>query len=348
MTTSRAPFSEASLRAWLAVAAPQVELGASPLRMDRLSGGRSNLTYRVQGCGAVLVLRHPPTGGVLQSAHDMAREWTFITAMSTTKVPVAGPVARDRADEFLGVDCYLTEYVAGSVLHTVAQASSLSPEARRRVGPAMIEVLAELHRLDPDEIGLSSLRRPGRHLDRQLRRWRRQVAQSSLPDTSRIEAVAERLQRSRPDNPDGAVCHGDYRPGNVSVAPSGEVLAVFDWELATLGDPLTDLGYLLASWPRPRDPHASIGGGPTLAEGFAERADLVDLYTRLSGRDLSTLPFYTAFARWRAACIGAGVYTRYASGVMGSVDDTERLLRERLVLMDGLLDGATADLDRLT
>lgn len=347
MTATREQVSEPLLRAWLAVAAPDVDLGTAPLRIDRMPGGRSNLTHRIHGNGDVLVMRQPPAGGVLQSAHDMDREWTFLSALQRTRVPVPVPVARNRAYEHLPVDCYLTGYVEGAVLHTAQEAQWLSPKARARVARSMVGVLAELHRLKPDRLGLSRLRRPGHHLDRQLRRWRRQVAESSLPDTRRIEAVAERLHGARPDSPDNCICHGDYRPGNVSVAPTGDVVAVFDWELAALGDPLTDLGYLLASWPRPGDTHVSIGGGPTVVDGFAERAEVVDLYHRATGRDVSSVPYYTAFARWRAACIGAGVYTRYASGVMGPMPDGGALLQERITLIEGLLDGAEADLDVL-
>ena len=347
MTLREETVSDAVLRAWLGVATPDVDLGTEPLHVERMSGGRSNLTYSIRGATGAWVLRQPPPSGVLQTAHDMDREWAFLTALTGTAVPVARPIARNRAGEVMAADCYLAEFVDGTVLHSAHEAGQLTTEARGRVGTSMVSVLAELHALDPDTVGLGPLRRPGRHIDRQLRRWHRQLHQSTLPDVRALDAVHERLLRALPDNPEEVICHGDFRPGNLSFHSSGDVAAVFDWELATLGDPLTDLGYLVATWARPGDPYPVVGGGPTVLDGFAECDDLVDEYVRLTGRDAGVLPFYTAFARWRSACIGAGVYTRYAAGDMGDDPDTEITLRTRLTLVGQLAEAAMADLDEL-
>jgi aminoglycoside phosphotransferase (APT) family kinase protein len=343
-------LSEPLFRAWLAVAAPDVDLGPDPLVVEPMPGGRSNITLKVTSANGAWVLRQPPSGGVLRTAHDMDREWAFISALTGSRVPVARPLARNRAYEVMPVDCYLTEFVTGTVLHSDLDAASLTESARYRVGDAMVEVLAELHRIDPDTAGLDNLRRPGSHLGRQLRRWLRQVGESALADLQLIHTVHERLEQTMPSVAGETLCHGDFRPGNLSFGTSGEVVAVFDWELATIGDPLTDLGYLLASWGRPADDFPAVGSGPapTRVDGFVERARLVERYALLSRRDVSALPYYVAFARWRAACIGAGVYTRYASGVMGEVDSREKLLRDRLELITGLLDAAMAELDEWT
>jgi aminoglycoside phosphotransferase (APT) family kinase protein len=146
------------------------------------------------------------------------------------------------------------------------------------------------------------------------------VHESVVPDLATIDAVHERLVARAADLPpsDVRIAHGDFRLGNLAVGPDGRVRAVFDWELATLGDPLADLGWLIASWGRPGDSVPPTIAGPSLVEGYADREELVARYAERSGRDVGELDFYVAFARWRSACIGAGVYSRYAGGVMGA------------------------------
>jgi aminoglycoside phosphotransferase (APT) family kinase protein len=223
----------------------------------------------------------------------------------------------------IGAEFYLTEFVDGEVLNDEASGHRLIGPARRAAGLDAINVLADLHAVDPDAVGLADLRRPGRYLERQLRRWHRQVHESAVPDLSTIDAVHARLVERAADLAPSEPCiaHGDFRLGNLAVGPDGRVRAVFDWELAAIGDPLADLGWLIASWGRPGDEVPPTIAGPSLVEGYAERAELVARYAERSGRDLialqDELDVYVAFARWRSACIGAGVYTRYAGGVMG-------------------------------
>jgi aminoglycoside phosphotransferase (APT) family kinase protein len=212
-------------------------------------------------------------------------------------------------------------FVDGDVLNDEQAGHRLAPgEPRRAAGLDAVDVLAALHAVDPDEVGLGDLRRPGGYLQRQLRRWHRQVHESAVPDLSVVDAAHERLVRRADALPPAEVriAHGDFRLGNLAVGPDGRVRAVFDWELAALGDPLADLGWLIASWGRPGDAVPPTIAGPSLVEGYPDAAELVARYAERSGRDVAELDFYVAFARWRSACIGAGVYSRYAAGVMGA------------------------------
>ncbi|MHA6793460.1 phosphotransferase family protein [Pseudonocardia bannensis] len=313
------PVPADALSRWLAAEVPEVSVGPAPVSVERISGGHSNLTYRiVDAAGVPWALRRPPTGGVLATAHDMSREWRFITALAPTPVPVPRPVAYCADTDVIGAEFYLMGFVDGMVLGDQDAGERFPPAHRHAAGLAVVDVLADLHAVDPDAVGLGELRRPGSYLERQLRRWHRQVHASAVPDLSVIDAVHERLNARMPAMSEVRIAHGDFRPGNLSFFRDGGIGAIFDWELATLGDPLADLGWVLASWARPGDTEPPTTPGPTALEGFPDRDELIARYAARSGRDLTELPYYLAFARWRSACIGAGVYTRYASGVMGS------------------------------
>ncbi|MHA6631055.1 phosphotransferase family protein [Pseudonocardia sichuanensis] len=313
---------------WLRRAVPQVPVGDEPVLVERISGGHSNLTYRItDAAGGRWALRRPPTGMVLATAHDMSREWRFISALAPTPVPVAPPVAYCADPDVIGAEFYLMEFVDGEVLND-EEAGHRLPDgpARRTAGLHAVDVLADLHAVDPDAVGLGDLRRPGNYLERQLRRWHRQVHESAVPDLSAVDAAHAALVRRSAGlaPPESRIAHGDYRLGNLAVGPDGRVRAVFDWELAAIGDPLADLGWLIASWGRPGDPVPATVSAPSRAPGYVDRDELVARYAERTGRDhprlVADLDVYVAFARWRMACIGAGVYSRYAGGVMGADD----------------------------
>ncbi|MBN9103168.1 MULTISPECIES: phosphotransferase family protein [unclassified Pseudonocardia] len=311
----------APLTDWLRSEVPEVKVGDGPVGVERISGGHSNLTYRItDDAGTSWALRRPPTGMVLATAHDMSREWRFISALAPTGVPVAPPVAYCADDTVIGAEFYLMGFVDGEVLGDAESGHRIAAEARSAAGLATIDVLAELHAVEPDEVGLGDLRRPGSYLERQLKVWHRQVHASAVEDLSVVDAAHERLVARAAGLPPSEVriAHGDYRPGNLAYGPDGGVRAIFDWELATLGDPLADLGWLLASWGRPADTAPPTIAGPNQAGGYPDGDALVTRYAQRSGRDVGELDFYVAFARWRSACIGAGVYSRYVGGVMGT------------------------------
>ncbi|MDT7574444.1 MAG: hypothetical protein QOH17_777, partial [Pseudonocardiales bacterium] len=247
----------ARITEWLRTEVPEAKVGDGPVEVARISGGHSNLTYRItDAAGALFALRRPPLGMVLATAHDMGREWRFISALAPTGVPVAPPVAFCGDTDVIGAEFYLMRFVDGEVLGNAESGHRLAAgEPRMTAGFDTVDVLAALHAVDPDAVGLSDLRRDGSYLDRQLRRWHRQVHASSLTDLDSIDAAHDRLVARAATLPpsDVRIAHGDYRPGNLAYGPDGQVRAIFDWELATLGDPLADLGWLFASWGRPGD-----------------------------------------------------------------------------------------------
>jgi aminoglycoside phosphotransferase (APT) family kinase protein len=299
---------------WLA---SHVEGLVGPVEISLVSGGRSNLTYRVtDAAGAEYALRRPPTGGVLSTAHDMNREWAFLSAVAPTAVPVPRPLAFCPDPDVTGAEFYVMGFVDGLVLADRDAGMRLTSEARTRAGEHLVQVLVALHALDPRDVGLGEMVRSTGYVERQLRRWHRQVHQSGAEDLRLLDEVHDLLAAHVPAQCTGIV-HGDYRPGNMAFGSDGTVRAVFDWELATTGDPLADLGWLISTWQEPDDETAVTTPGPSTAPGFPSRAEIVDRYARLSGRDLSDLPYYVAFSRWRSACIGAGVQARYLAGHMG-------------------------------
>jgi aminoglycoside phosphotransferase (APT) family kinase protein len=316
------PVPVAPLSDWLGREVPSIP---TPVRVDRISGGHSNLTYRItDAAGTPWALRRPPTGGVLATAHDMSREWRFIAALADTPVPVAPAVAYCDDHAVIGADFFLMGFVDGVVPGDVEAGAAMPEPTRHAAGLACADVLAALHAVDPDAVGLGELRRPGSYLERQLRRWHRQAHDSAVQDLSQIDEGHRLLVERMPKVEETTIAHGDYRPGNLSFGPDGSIGAIFDWELATLGEPLADLGYLLASWGRPGDAVPEITSGPTTLAGWPERSEVLARYVERSGRGdriAEEAGYWEAFARWRSACIGAGVYTRYAAGHMGAQDD---------------------------
>ena len=298
---------------------------SGPLTFERITGGRSNLTFRVtDDAGSVWALRRPPLGGVLETAHDMGREWRFISALSPTDVPVPTPRAFCDDHDVWDADFYVMDFAPGKVLNDVESGEKVDRAARTVVGTSTIDVLAALHAVEPAEVGLDDLARSGNFVERQLKRWHRQAHQSAMEDLSSIDATHEALLKRVPQGEVGIV-HGDYRPGNIAYAPDGHAVAVFDWELATIGDPLVDLGHLLVSWSDEGDAVDPALPSPTPAGGYPTRAELIERYAAATGSGDLDVSYYLAFARWRAACIHAGVWTRYQAGDMGEDADPDEV-----------------------
>jgi aminoglycoside phosphotransferase (APT) family kinase protein len=295
---------------WLA---SHVDGLAGPVEFGLVSGGRSNLTYRLtDAAGVIYALRRPPTGGVLSTAHDVSREWRFISALAPTAVPVPPPVAYCADTAVTGAEFYVMGFVEGLVLAASAAGH-------------LVDVLVALHALDPVVVGLGDMVRKTGYLERQLRRWHAQVHATGAPELALLDEVHDLLARRIPAQ-SGGIVHGDYRAGNVAFGPDGAVRAVFDWELATTGDPMADLGWLASTWQDPGEQLPPTTPGPGTVTGFPARAQLVQRYARLSGRDVSNLPYWVAFSRWRSACIGVGVRARYLAGHMADDGFAARLL----------------------
>jgi aminoglycoside phosphotransferase (APT) family kinase protein len=291
-----------------------------PLDFTLIAGGRSNLTFKVTDSrGTNFVLRRPPLGHVLATAHDMSREHRIISALAPTAVPVAPALGFCDDPEVNGAPFYVMAFVDGLIVRGPAEGEALSPEARRRAGESLIEVLVAIHDVEPTAVGLGDLGRTEGYIARQLKRWYSQFNQSKMREVPVVDEMHEFLSAHIPDQQGAAIVHGDYRLDNCMLTPEGDVAAVLDWELCTLGDPLADLGLLMVYWNDPGDATQSLAGsGATAAQGFPRKSDLRELYAARSTRDLSHLDFYVAFGYWKLACILDGVYTRYAKGAMGS------------------------------
>jgi aminoglycoside phosphotransferase (APT) family kinase protein len=322
-TTDATPTPEgidlAKVTAWFEAHAASVK---PPLAFDLIAGGHSNLTYRVADTGGgAWVLRRPPLCQVLATAHDMGREHRVISALADTDVPVPPVVGLCTDEAVNGAPFYVMEFVEGLVARNHEAAEQLEPAARRRAGHQVAEVLARIHAVDPDAVGLGDLGRKEGYIERQLRRWYRQWDQSKTRDLAAVDAVHDALASRIPEQGPAAIVHGDYRLDNCLVEPDGTIAAVLDWELCTLGDPLADLGLLLVYWTEPGDSHPALPDSATTVEGFASRAELVEQYARASGRDVGAVDYYVAFGYWKLACILEGVYARYRGGSMGSSND---------------------------
>jgi len=303
-----------------------VEGVEGPFAVELIAGGRSNLTYRVTDAhGRRLVLRRPPLGHVLATAHDMAREHRVIAAVGRTGVPVPPALALCTDESVNGAPFYVMGFVDGAVLDGVDKAAQLPLELRRPASFHLIDVLADLHAVDVDEVGLGDFGKREGYVERQVRRWSTQWEQSKTRELPAIDEVAARLRARMPVQRDVVIAHGDFRFGNcLTDVGAGRITAVLDWELCTLGDPLADVGYLGVYWSD--DEHASgRDNDPTGAGGFARYRELLERYATRTGRDLSGIDYYVAFSSWRLAVISEGVYARYLHGAMGDQEvDVDR------------------------
>ena len=290
-----------------------------PLRFDMIAGGHSNLTYSVtDAADHRYVLRRPPLGHVLASAHDMSREHRIIAALQSSCVPVAP--ALGYCDDPLVNDSpfYVMAFVDGHVIRDRdAAESTLSIASRRHAGLSLVDTMAAIHTVDLQAVGLDTLSKHDGYIGRQLKRWYGQWNQQKTRDLPAIDRVHDALIQRIPDQGPAALVHGDYRLDNCMVDSDGHVIAVLDWEICTLGDPMADLGLLQVYWTGPDDDQSAWTGSATTADGFLNRADLVSRYAQISGRDVSQLPFYVSFAYWKLACILEGVYARYLGGALG-------------------------------
>ncbi|MFG2530803.1 phosphotransferase family protein [Streptomyces sp. NPDC048516] len=289
------------------------ELAGGPLRARLIEGGRSNLTYRVTDGAASWVVRRPPLGHVLATAHDMRREHRVISALHETPVPVPEALLLCEDESVIGAPFYVMELVEGVPYRTADQLAPLGPERTRAVVLSLVDTLVDLHAVDPEAVGLGDFGRPDGFLERQLRRWGKQLSASKNRDLPGIDELHETLGRSLPASPAPAVVHGDYRLDNVLIGADDTLNAVLDWEMSTLGDPLTDLG-LLAMYSSDlglsRSPVSTTSGAP----GHPSPGELIERYAARSGRDTSAIAWYTAFAWFKLAVILEGIHYRFTLG----------------------------------
>jgi aminoglycoside phosphotransferase (APT) family kinase protein len=296
---------------------------APPLTARLITGGRSNLTYLLSDANAATtVLRRPPLSGVIASAHDVLREHRIMAALYGSGVPVPAMLAACPDESVIGAPFIVMDYVDGVVLRDQDTAEAqLDETARSRVGASMVEALARLHTIVPDEVGLGDLGKGVDYIARQLARWEQQLERLGVPTSAAMRDILGRLQAGVPGQASVRIVHGDFRPGNAVVGTDGNLRAVLDWELATLGDPLADLGWLVAYWGSSDPGEAALPMSvPTRAAGFGSSDEVTRRYVELTGRSLDELGFYVAFALWRLAAILSGVNARARRGAYGRDD----------------------------
>ena len=306
----------AKVSRWLA---DNVAGARAPFNFQLIAGGRSNLTFLVTDDNGIrYVLRRPPLGHVLATAHDMAREHRIISAVGQTDVPVPATLGLCTDETVNGAPFYVMNFVDGVVLDNAEKAELLDRSLRRSASFNLIDVLCELHDVDIDAVGLGNLAKREGYIERQIKRWSTQWENSKTRELPEIDEVVRLLSTKVPRQQDVSIAHGDFRFGNVLTdVTTGRIAAVLDWELCTLGDPLADLGYIGVYW---SDGPASAlrANDPTPAGGFTTYGELVERYATKTGRDVSGVDYYVAFSCWRLAVISEGVYARYLHGAMGN------------------------------
>lgn len=311
-----------ALEAWLVAHVDGIK---PPLSYERLTGGRSNLTFAVRdGAGSQIVLRRPPLHTRLPSAHDMGREHRIQAALAGTSVPVPTMLGHCADESVIGAEFYVMGHVDGITAQDRHSAAALPLPARRTASADLVDTLVALHRVEPDAVGLGDLARREGYIERQLTRWRRQWEAQRTRDLGAMETVHAALAARVPEQGPARLVHGDYRLDNVRLSPAGTVRAVLDWELATLGDPLADVGMLAVYWCQPDDRVMAIPESATLEPGFSSRDELIERYRQATGTE-ADLDFYVAFAYWRLAAILEGVTARTLAGAYGETDSAAGL-----------------------
>lgn len=285
-----------------------------PLHAKLIEGGRSNLTYLVTDGSSRWVVRRPPLGHVLATAHDMVREHRVLTALHPTAVPVPQPLLLCQDLEVLGAPFYVMEYVEGTPYRTRTQLAALGPERTHAIALGLTDTLVDLHAVDPGTVGLGDFGRPVGFLERQLRRWRKQLEASRSRHVPGIQELHDRLAGTMPTSPEPAIVHGDYRLDNALVGADDRIHAVLDWEMSTVGDPLTDLALLIlyAEYSAGDDDGPLSNAGS--AAGYPSTDEIVARYAQRSGRDVSALGWYVGLASFKLAVVLEGIHYRFSKG----------------------------------
>ncbi|MBA2505219.1 MAG: phosphotransferase family protein, partial [Thermoleophilaceae bacterium] len=294
-------------------------IGAGPIEAERIGEGHSNITYRIGRGGESVVLRRPPRPPLPPSAHDVLREARLLTALEGADVRTPRVLAACDDEDVLGVPFYVMEYVEGTVVTSAMPPALDTPKERRRACEELVDGLVEVHAADWRAAGLEGFGKPTGYLDRQLRRFNGLWEHNKTREVPVVQEVGDWLAQNKPDSPEATIVHGDYRLGNVMLASQApaRLLAIFDWELATIGDPLADVGYLAVTWAEegdPQDTSFSSLSAVTRQEGFMTRAELIARYEEGSGRSMAALNWYGALALWKAAVFMEGNYKRFMQG----------------------------------
>ncbi|NNG21006.1 phosphotransferase family protein [Naumannella sp. ID2617S] len=306
------------------IAAATGVLAWTDFTAELIAGGKSNLTFTLTSADAELILRRPPTGKLLPSAHDMAREARIQTGLAGTGVPVATILLTEPSGADLGVPYYVMEKVVGHVVRdSLPEGYATTHAAKAAMADAQVDALVALHTVDPDAVGLGDLGRPDGYLERQLRRWLGQSEKASESvRADRLPDLARRLGESLPTSPPSRIIHGDYRMDNcvVDADDPGRIRAVLDWELSTLGDPVADLAQTVLYWGDREGPVVPLIPSLTTEVGWPGPDRLIERYCAATDVDPAQLPWYLAFATFKFAAIAQGVATRSEAGDMAGQD----------------------------
>lgn len=291
-----------------------------PLSVTQFLSGHSNLTYCVQLGDRHLILRRPPFGSKVKSAHDMGREFRVLSKLHAVYPPAPKVLLYCEDDSVLGLPFYLMEPVSGVILRRDPPASlPFPPETARRLCETFVDQLARLHAIDYAAAGLAELGKPQGYLERQVRGWIERYHGSKTDEFPHVEQISQWMQQHLPASSDATLIHNDYKLDNLVLDPEDltKIIGVLDWEMCTIGDPLSDLGTSLAYWVDAGDPEdlQKLRWGPTNYPGSLTRGELVNRYAQITGRDVSNMDFYLVFARFKLAVIVQQIYYRYRQGL---------------------------------
>ncbi len=310
----------AAVSRWLA---ERVEGAQGELRFELVAAGGSNLTYRVETQdGRRFALRRPPERARVATAHDMAREWKILAALDGHRecgVPVPAAIAYCADASLIGAEFYVMAFAEGRILRGPADAADMDAARCLRAAESLLDVQVAMHTLDADAVGLGDLGRRDAYVERQLSRWLRQYQAVKSRELPLVHSLHARLSKAIPPQQRVGLVHGDYRFDNTVLGADDRVVAVLDWELCTLGDPVADFVWSILYWSDPGDPTDFGSPSPTRHPAFPRRADAIEMYARKSGLDLSQIDYYRAFSWWKMACLVEGVVARLRAGAGGGL-----------------------------
>ena len=299
---------------------------------EQFKVGRSNITFKIFDDKISYVLRRPPYGNKLESAHNMSREYKIIDELSKNNLKVPKPIFLYTEKDITEDDFYIMEYVEGKTISDNIEAKLLSSDEKQTISNSFIETIADIHNFDVVNSKLNDLGKHEGYVERQLNRWTKQFEAQKVREIEDLDFATEMLFQNIPKQQKISIVHGDYRLDNVRVN-NGKVAAVVDWELCTIGDPLADLGTIIASWSNSKEKDTPFIYSPTLSDGFLSRSELLEIYSNNSDLDLKNIEFYVRLSYWKHAMIMEGVYVRYSRGSYGNINEKEiELFKESTVM----------------
>ena len=299
---------------------------------EQFKVGRSNITFKIFDDKNSYVLRRPPYGNKLESAHNMSREYRIIDELSKNNLKVPKPIFLYTEKDISDDDFYIMEYIEGKTISDNIEAELLSTDEKTTISNSFIKTIADIHNFDVVSSKLEDLGKHQGYVERQLNRWTKQFEAQKVREIDDLDYATELLFENIPKQQKISIVHGDYRLDNVRVN-NGSVAAVVDWELCTIGDPLADIGTIIASWSNSKEKDSPFIYSPTLSDGFLSRSKLLEIYSNNSDLDLKNIEFYVRLSYWKHAMIMEGVYVRYSRGSYGNINEKEiELFKESTVM----------------